>query len=272
VDCKFNGIVPRPYFDWVVDTPNQQTIKDAQDNLKKQQAYMDDLIANSSGSIGMDIPPAIKELNNPANFMDIGGEKVPIVNVTPDPGAVLVQWQSNPHNDTKVVQIDSSVSTDLSSNVFFRGDEATYDLFGYSVSGKVFAIDANKGDFTAVLSAVGVQNFTFRRGQWWNALLVAKYKQGPWRDGAPTFWGPQGNFNALPTGAIVVYKPKLVVSLGNVDYTAIKDAQNPSLFFGAIKFAPNSLQFNDATRTITVQISDATPQLVGLVVQAINYP
>jgi hypothetical protein len=93
-------------------------------------------------------------------------------------------------------------------------------FIGYAgASGGRTSIDTSSDSFSLEFSARNIQVFTITPGEWFAGSIVSAFKNGPWIPEGPVatgrvkLWGTEGILRLLSTQVVVVYQPKIKVSV-----------------------------------------------------------
>ena len=102
-------------------------------------------------------------------------------------------------------------------------------FFGYAgASGGRTSIDTSSDSFSLEFSARNIQIFTITPGEWFTGSIVSAFKNGPWIPEGPVatgrvkLWGTDGILNLLSTQVVVVYQPKIKVTLSQSEYESVQ--------------------------------------------------
>lgn len=152
-------------------------------------------------------------------------------------------------------------------------------FFGYAgASGGRTSIDTSSDSFSLEFSARNIQIFTITPGEWFNGSVVSAFKNGPWISEGPVatgrvkLWGTDGILNLLSTQVVVVYQPKIKVTLSQSEYESVQTnfqasggfSIGPFGFGGAYNRNTSDVSFDAASNTITAQDSTNTPQILAV--------
>ncbi|WEK31849.1 MAG: hypothetical protein P0Y58_06530 [Candidatus Pseudomonas phytovorans] len=240
-----------------------------------------------------------------------GAQPVVIGGTTPPPASTLVssfvpayslqaftgkygEWQAasvaGKTNAGASISISSSTSSysldksgwSTSANASLFGSFFNFTVSG-SASGEKVSIDTSSSEFSLQVDFTGFGAFPIAPGQWWDAGIVATYKQ-QLKAGAPDFFGAGGSLSAVPTQIVVGFEPTINLKMSASDYSNVKSSwqaqATTSIGIGPFRLGSLSgsangtkqdINFDDASASVTIgPLKSALPVLLGVISQKLG--
>jgi hypothetical protein len=151
--------------------------------------------------------------------------------------------------------------------------------FGANASYGRSSIDTRSDAFHMKVSVRNMEVFTITPSQWFDGTAVKIFQNGPWIKGGifdrrlAELWGPNGILGLMPSQVLVVYRPKIEVSMSHQEFSQVQTSFQSSggLSIGPFGFgasysrSTNDVHFDASSNTITLEDSSDTPQIMAVI-------
>lgn len=277
------------YFNWLglAGTDGPAWNAKLENNLK-QQTVTQKSIAAFMKSVNAPLANAQAEINDASNlekFSVAGVSQEGLLTTIADITSSVANWSTRTPTDPCDLNItinkntveagswNKVVKTSVKKKCFSISTKTTVDY-------KRILLDTN---FEINVSAVGANTFAIARGSWFDATWLnasnVKLPEGS-RFTKDDFFGVKGALHMVPTSALVIYKPKVTITVSSQTYTqTIKkwfDASATVSFFGtdySLSAGESSIVKDGPKNTKIITLNsyndaDAQPLLFGMASQS----
>jgi hypothetical protein len=187
--------------------------------------------------------------------------------------------KSNPENKFEYHYDKSTFRRSVSETRW--GGSASYGFFIHAgASGGSSHIDWHSADFKMDFRAKGIQTFDVVPGDWYAANLIKMWNVLQFEPDGPVarairagvLWGPNGFFNLRTASLVVVYEPKIFISMSKADYerNASWWSGGGSIGIGPFSFGVSAggskedITFNQSNNSITAVDKSGIPKIVAV--------
>lgn len=174
----------------------------------------------------------------------------------------------------------NSSKYDFSSSHYKTGASISVGFFSFggNAESSTTSVNTSDNEFSLAFSAVGLQAFDIKAGRWFLPNAVKAYKDGPFVPSSltgkpPEFFGPNGQFNQMPSQIIVAFRPKVVLHLSAAEYQRLDTffsgggsvGVGPFSFGGSYNKSTTKIDKDAVNHTFTFEDKSDVPQIIAVV-------